>query len=61
MAVLLLLATAMAVPEILDGTCTSTSSRRVHAEWLPRVGPGTLPALVLGALAGARVSPWQSP
>ena len=50
-AVVLLLAAAMAVPEVLDWNVHVNFFPPVHAEWLPRTGPGTLPALVLGALA----------
>ena len=50
-AVLALTAVAMAVPEVLDWNVHINFFPPVHAEWMPRVGPGTLPALVLGALA----------
>jgi hypothetical protein len=50
-AVLVLLATAMAVPALLDWNVHVNFFPPVHAEWLPRVGPGTLPAVMVGALA----------
>ena len=50
-AVLAAVALAMAVPEVLDWNVHVNFFPPVHAEWMPRVGPGTLPALVLGALA----------
>jgi methylthioxylose transferase len=46
---------AMALPAITDWDVHVRSFPPLHAEWDPRLGPGTLPALLVGALAV-----WQS-
>ena len=46
---------AMALPEVLDWDVHVRSFPPLHAEWDPRIGPGTLPAVLVGALAV-----WQS-
>jgi len=49
-----LIAAAMLVPELADWDVHVRSFPPLHAEWDPRVGPGTLPALLLAALASSR-------
>ena len=48
---LVLVAVAMAVPWVLDWSVHVRSFPPLHAEWMPRLGVGTVPALVIGALA----------
>ncbi len=47
-----LIVLAVVVPAVFDWNVHVRSFPPLHAEWLPRVGPGTLPAVVL-ALAAA--------
>ena len=54
-AALVLMAAAMVVPAVTGWNVRVNSFPPLHAAWDPRVGPGTLPALVLAALAG-----WQA-
>jgi hypothetical protein len=42
---------AMALPALTGWDVHVRSFPPLHAEWYPRIGPGTLPSLVLGALA----------
>ena len=44
------IAWAMALPELADWNIHVNSFPPLHAEWDPRVGPGTVPALVVGAV-----------
>jgi hypothetical protein len=53
-ATLVLVALAMAVPAVLDWNVHVFSFPPLHAEWDPRLGPGTLPAVLLAALAAWR-------
>ena len=58
-AALLLMITAMSVPAALDWNVHVRSFPPIHAEWEPRVGSGTVPALVLATAAvfgGSRVA-----
>ena len=41
----------MALPALTDWDVYVRSFPPLHAEWDPRVGAGTLPALVVGGLA----------
>jgi hypothetical protein len=50
-AALLLVVAAMVVPEAFDWNVHVRSFPPLHAEWMPRLGVGTVPALVIGALA----------
>ena len=54
-AALVLMAAAMAVPALTGWNVRVNSFPPLHADWAPRLGPGTVPALVLAALAG-----WQA-
>jgi hypothetical protein len=54
-AAVLLAALGMAVPAILDWNVHVMSFPPLHADWDPRVGPGTLPAVLVAALAA-----WQA-
>ena len=60
-----LMTAAMLVPELRDWNVHVNFFPPLHAQWLPRVGAGTLPALVLGALACwravdlAALLPWR--
>ena len=54
---LALMAAAMLVPELAGWHVHVRSFPPLHAEWMPRVGPGTLPALALGVLAAWRAVP----
>lgn len=47
---LALMVLAMAVPAMFDWNVRVNSFPPLHAEWMPRVGPGTLPALALAGL-----------
>lgn len=47
---LLLVAASMIVPAV-TGWNVNVGFPPLHAHWMPRVGPGTLPAIALGALA----------
>lgn len=64
LAALALLALAMAVPAATGWNVHVRSFPPLHAEWRPRVGPGSLPALLVGALGAwqavslARRLPW---
>jgi hypothetical protein len=51
---LALIAAAMLVPELADWDVHVHSFPPLHAEWDPRVGVGTVPALLLAALASWR-------
>lgn len=46
-----LIALAMAVPPLLGQSVHIRSFPPLHAEWMPRLGPGTLPALLLAIAA----------
>ncbi len=48
---LALVAVSMAVPEVFDWDVHMRSFPPLHAEWMPRLGVGTVPAVVIGALA----------
>ncbi|RLV49076.1 hypothetical protein D9V37_10910 [Nocardioides mangrovicus] len=50
----LLAAAAMLVPAVSGWNVHVNSFPPLHAEWLPRLGPGTAPALLLAALASWR-------
>lgn len=50
---LALVAVAMALPAITGWDVHVKSFPPLHAEWDPRVGPGTLPALLIAGLASA--------
>src|SRR5690349_926885 len=54
---LVLVVVAMAVPELLDWDVHMRSFPPLHAEWMPRLGVGTVPALVIGGLACWRAVP----
>ncbi len=45
---------AMLVPAVLDWNVRVRSFPPLHADWDPRVGPGTLPALLIGVLGAQR-------
>jgi hypothetical protein len=61
---LALIALAIVVPPLLGQSVHVFSFPPLHAEWLPRVGPGTIPAVVLALLAAvygvelASRAPW---
>lgn len=46
-----LIALAIVVPPLLGQSVHVRSFPPLHAEWLPRLGPGTIPAVVLAVLA----------
>ena len=50
----ILVALAMAVPAVLDWDVHVRHFPPLHADWDPRVGPGTVPAVVLALLAAWR-------
>jgi hypothetical protein len=50
---LALIATSMLVPALADWDVGIRSFPPLHAEWDPRVGVGTLPALLLAVLASS--------
>jgi hypothetical protein len=49
--VVLLVAVAMVVPAVADWDVHVNHFPPLHADWDPRLGPGTLPALLVGGLA----------
>jgi hypothetical protein len=51
LAVLALMAAAMLVPAVRDWNVHVNFFPPLHAAWQPRTGPGSLPAVLLGALA----------
>ncbi|GAA1761744.1 hypothetical protein [Agromyces humatus] len=61
-----LIGLAMAVPVLLGQSVHVKSFPPLHAEWIPRLGPGTLPAVVLAVLAStsgvdaAARAPWRA-
>ncbi|MGI8888370.1 MAG: hypothetical protein ACR2GB_05285 [Nocardioidaceae bacterium] len=48
---LTLMAAAIAIPSVSDLNPSVLSFPPLHAKWQPRVGPGTIPALMLAAIA----------
>src|SRR5881392_1693124 len=54
-AAILLVALAMAVPDVTGWDVHVRHFPPLHADWNPRVGPGTLPAVVLAVLGA-----WQA-
>ncbi len=59
-ATLALMALAVAVPEVLDWWVHVNSWPPLHAEWDPRVGPGTVPAVLLALWGGWTLVPLAS-
>ncbi len=53
-ATLTLVALSMLVPAVLDWNVRVRTFPPLHADWDPRVGPGTLPALLVGVLGAQR-------
>ncbi|PFG34285.1 hypothetical protein ATL42_2191 [Sanguibacter antarcticus] len=62
---MVLMVCAMAIPAAFGWQVRADSFPPLHAKWLPRVGPGTLPALALAvvggtwALSAAQNLPWR--
>jgi methylthioxylose transferase len=62
---LALMVLAMLVPALLDWNVRVRTFPPLHADWDPRVGPGTVPALVIGVLGAQRAvdlterMPWR--
>lgn len=60
-----LMVLAMLVPALLDWNVRVRTFPPLHADWDPRVGPGTAPALVIGVLGAQRAvdltqrMPWR--
>ncbi len=50
----LLVALAIAVPAVLDWNVHVRHFPPLHADWAPRVGPGTIPAVLVAVLAARR-------
>jgi len=65
-AAVLLVAVAIAVPAVFDWDVHVRHFPPLHADWDPRVGPGTVPAVLLAALAAWRAVdlsarlPWRA-
>jgi hypothetical protein len=53
-----LIVAAMAVPAVTGWAVHVISFPPLHADWAPRVGPGTIPAVVLGAAAVLWLPGW---
>jgi hypothetical protein len=53
-----LMALAMAVPAVLDWNVRVRWFPPLHAEWMPRVGLGTVPALLVAVLAASSAVSW---
>ncbi|MFD4421153.1 hypothetical protein ACFWN7_06580 [Agromyces sp. NPDC058484] len=63
---LMLIGLAISIPVLLGWSVHVMSFPPLHAEWMPRLGPGTLPAVVLAVLAAvwgvdlAARAPWRA-
>jgi hypothetical protein len=63
---LVLIGLAISIPVVLGQSVHVMSFPPLHAEWMPRLGPGTLPAIALAVLAAvfgvdaAARAPWRA-
>ncbi len=57
-AALALMAVAMAVPAVFEWDVHVRYFPPLHAEWMPRVGPGSIPAVLLGYAAWRWLPDW---